>query len=424
MPCRIRGQRLAGLATLLTLALLGSGCQTTAPTCAQCAAPGKPGGGGLITQVSALTSTWKMPAWGQRSSPSAPLNALVRPTTPTQMPAQLPAPVIQPAAGKNSTTEPELASQIPVTTMTGPPPAYGGTLPQPLTTPQPVRTLPLPVAAPPQPHPAPIVVAKPVSYAPGPNPVVNFVQGIKAKMEYHHTADPIKFSPPVPHGVPREFEKRSLPPYIIEPPDILLVESTAALKDTQPIRGQHLVRPDGRISLGVYGEVYVAGLTIAEAKEAVVRVLSARLKEVSDRNTNVDVIAYNSKKYYIITDGGGFGEQVYPFPITGNETVLDALSNIYGLPAVASLKNIWIARATPDGSPYPKILPVDWKGISQYGSASTNWQILPGDRIYVKAQGIIHTDTKLARWLSPFERVFGTTLLGGGAISAARNAFR
>jgi polysaccharide export outer membrane protein len=412
--------------------------------CTQCNTPGKTGGG-LFSQVQSLTANWKMP-WSGSASPSAPINGTVIATggpTRTQI-ATMPAPTVQPVDNRQ-TGEPLLAAQIPVTTMNGPPAAFGQA-PVVVSTQLPVGPMPA-VAAGPVGKPGGLPVALPpgtvvggppagpgcagpgcathsVGYMPPPHPLANAVAGVKATLNDLHTAGPIKHSMPVPPGVPKEFEKRSLPPYIIEPPDVLLIESTAALKDQQPIRGQHLVRPDGRVSLGVYGEVYVAGLTIAQAKEAVVAVLSARLKEVSDRNTNVDVIAYNSKKYYIITDGGGYGEQVYPFPITGNETVLDALSNIYGLPIVASKKNIWIARATPDGSPYPKILPVDWVAISQYGSAATNYQILPGDRIYVQAQGIITFTSKLARVLDPIDRFFGSVLLGSGAVTSTRTAFR
>ena len=58
---------------------------------------------------------------------------------------------------------------------------------------------------------------------------------------------------------------------------------------------------------------------------------------------SVDVVAYNSKVYYIITQGAGLGDNVRRLPVTGNETVLDAISQINGLSQVSS-KNIWIAR--------------------------------------------------------------------------------
>ena len=60
-------------------------------------------------------------------------------------------------------------------------------------------------------------------------------------------------------NIPREFQKVSMPDYVVEPPDLILVEVLEALPG-RPISGERLVRPDGKISLGFYGEVYVAGL--------------------------------------------------------------------------------------------------------------------------------------------------------------------
>ncbi|MBY0528234.1 MAG: hypothetical protein K2R98_32895 [Gemmataceae bacterium] len=238
---------------------------------------------------------------------------------------------------------------------------------------------------------------------------------------------------PGPMGgpAPRECAKVSLPPYVIEPPDILIIESTLGIRD-QPIRGQHLVRPDGTIGLGIYGAVYVAGMNLEQAKMAVWAVLSRRVqlpkdpetkKEVDPlQNISVDVLAYNSKYYYVITDGGGYGEQVVRLPITGSETVLDAIGQINGLPAVASKKDIWVARSFPcqGGHGSEQILPVDWCGIAQRGSTETNYQIMPGDRVYVKAQRIIRVDTTLAKVLSPVERIFGITLLGASTVNTIR----
>ena len=120
----------------------------------------------------------------------------------------------------------------------------------------------------------------------------------------------------------------------------------------------------------------------------------------------VDVMAYNSKFYYVITDGGGYGEQVYPIQVTGNETVLDALAKINGLPPVASKKRIWVARATADCD-HPMILPVDWCGITQRGCVITNYQIFPNDRIYVASDPWIRAESYMSKWLNPVDRVLG-----------------
>jgi protein involved in polysaccharide export with SLBB domain len=183
----------------------------------------------------------------------------------------------------------------------------------------------------------------------------------------------------------------------------------AQSRGTQQIKGEHLVRPDGTVQLGAYGSVSVDGLTINEAKDAVEAHLSNYLL---NPKISLDVAGYNSKVYYIVLDGGGVGEQVVRLPSTGKETVLDAIGLIGGLPAVGSKRHIWLARPTPSETGCVQTLPVDWIGITQRGLTATNYQVLPGDRIYVKAASIITADIWLQRMISPLERILGIALLG------------
>jgi polysaccharide export outer membrane protein len=191
----------------------------------------------------------------------------------------------------------------------------------------------------------------------------------------------------------------------------------AQYRAVQQVRGEHLVRQDGTISLGSYGCVYVTGLTIPQAKCAIERHLSEYLlsPEIS-----LDVFAYNSKVYYIITDGGGFGEQVYRLPITGNETVLDAISSVQGLPAVASKRYIWVARPAPCDHECLQILPVDWRAITEGGSTCSNYQIFPGDRIFIRADPLIALNNTIAKIIAPIEQLFGITLLGEATVQSFR----
>jgi polysaccharide export outer membrane protein len=174
-----------------------------------------------------------------------------------------------------------------------------------------------------------------------------------------------------------------------------------------------LVRPDGTISLGNYGEVHVAGMTIPEAKKAVEDQL---WKYLWEPEVSVDIMGYNSKVYYLILNLSGAGLQVHRQPITGNETVLDALGEIGGLPPIASKDHVWVARPSPAYQGCDQILPVDLNAIAECGSTATNYQLLPGDRIYVKADPWITLDNTLAKVLTPVERIFGVTLLGSATI--------
>jgi protein involved in polysaccharide export with SLBB domain len=186
----------------------------------------------------------------------------------------------------------------------------------------------------------------------------------------------------------------------------------------QLVSGEHLVRPDGTVSLGVYGDVYVAGLTLPQVKLQIERHLAPYIHHPE---VSVDVLAYNSQWYYVVTDGGGAGVLS-----TGNETVLDALSHINGLPVVASKKDIWIARPQPPCVPQApdQILEVDWDAIVRGGQTETNYQIFPGDRVYVQADHLVSFDTFVAKLTAPAERVLGFVLLGNGTVRAVQNGHR
>lgn len=185
----------------------------------------------------------------------------------------------------------------------------------------------------------------------------------------------------------------------------------------QEISGEHLVRPDGTVSLGIYGSVYVAGMTVDEIKQAV----EAHLSEfIHQPEIQVDVAAYNSKVIYVITDGGGFGETVTPIPFTGNDTVLDAVAKIQGLSEVSS-KMMWVARPAPNGTGCAQKLPVDWRAITEDGVTTTNYQLLPGDRIYIRADKLVALDSAIAKIIAPVQRVFGAILLGTATVQRLEN---
>lgn len=272
-----------------------------------------------------------------------------------------------------------------------------------------------------------------------------------------HHGQPVILPPP-PGTVPSELSKQMLPEYVIEPPDVLritaiirtpLYEDEAAAEDKKvpkrdpvtkkiiygvaqdklrftplyAVNDVYTVRPDGTVYLGVYGSLPVAGLTVSAAAESVRAALAQRVApEAGGTEPDafaivLDVVQYQSKRIYVFLDGGGQGEQIIPLPVTGSETVLDALATVGGLPPVASKRNVWVARRTPHAGQPEQILPVDYVGISQHGITTTNYQLMPGDRVYVKAQRLVTIDNTLARVLAPIDKIFGVTLLGTSTVN-------
>lgn len=188
----------------------------------------------------------------------------------------------------------------------------------------------------------------------------------------------------------------------------------ARASGVQPITGTYLVGPDGTVNLRQFGMIHVSGMTLAEAKVAIERHLSHFL---DSPEASVDVAAYNSKTYYIIVEGAGMGETVVRLPVTGNENVLDAISQIQGLTRLSS-KKIWIARPAPGGYGCEQVLPIDWDAIVQGASTETNYQILPGDRVFIAEDPMIAFSTLVGKVTAPFEQVLG---FGSLTVSTVRN---
>jgi polysaccharide biosynthesis/export protein len=173
------------------------------------------------------------------------------------------------------------------------------------------------------------------------------------------------------------------------------------------------VHCDGKITLGSYGSVFVAGMTPEEAKAAIASFLSPKILEPE---ISIDVVGFNSMVYYVIFDLPGSAESIARLPYQGNETVLDAIGEVKGLPPGIDRARMWVARPTSPEENCDKILPVDWKAITQRGATATNYQLLPGDRVFVAIDPLVETDSFLAKLLAPVERVFNIILLGNSTV--------
>jgi polysaccharide biosynthesis/export protein len=250
-----------------------------------------------------------------------------------------------------------------------------------------------------------------------------------------------------PHRTAREkpnrlVQSKSGPAPVVEPTDLLIVEVLEALPG-RPVSGERLVRPDGTVSLGFYGDVHVAGLSLPEIKEKIVLHMQKYLTDevlgliVPDNETGetvidpstrkpkmivpkdsnrvlVDLTAYNSQVYYIE------GDVYYPSRLsyTGNDTVLDVLHYVGGIMPSADRSQIRLVRSYPKGSP-AKVLPIDYEEITMGTDSTTNYQLLPGDRLVVPHRPDDSSQTRAsqrpsqARPSRPNTSYFSTTMNAG-----------
>ncbi|MCA9147930.1 MAG: polysaccharide biosynthesis/export family protein [Planctomycetales bacterium] len=201
--------------------------------------------------------------------------------------------------------------------------------------------------------------------------------------------------------VPNETSKSVQVAHRVEPGDVLIVEPSDF---DSPIRfpSDQTVQADGTIDLGHYGRVQVAGLTLDEIKQrAEVRVAAnfdVHERDVTqasyngrdsnsapvDTSLSVRLVSDESSLVYVLGEVNAPGS----YPIVGRETVLDELIAAGGLTERANEHKIILTRpASPD---MPRqIYPICYQQIVQLGDTSTNYQVKPGDRIYIPSMTML-----------------------------------
>ena len=186
------------------------------------------------------------------------------------------------------------------------------------------------------------------------------------------------------------------------------------------VTGDYLVGPDGTINLKEYGTLFVAGKTVVQIR----RELENHLTQYFDSpEVGVEVRQFNSKVFYVITEGAGLGDNIRRLQVTGNDTVIDALASIGGLSQMSSTK-VWIARPAPGGFPCQQILPVDYQAITKGGSAATNYEIMPGDRVFIAQDDLIAANSIVNKVVAPVERLLGIGSLGTSFIRSTETMGR
>lgn len=156
--------------------------------------------------------------------------------------------------------------------------------------------------------------------------------------------------------------------YIIGPEDTLQITvwKEPTLSGTVP------VRPDGRISLVLLGDLPAAGMTPMQLSADITQRLKKYIQEPS---VSVVVLAVNSQRIFLIGEVGHVGA----IPMTAGMTPLQAIASAGGLTPFANSKHIYILRGT--GAAQKKI-PFDYKKALK-GESKQDVSLEPGDTIVV-----------------------------------------
>jgi polysaccharide export outer membrane protein len=129
------------------------------------------------------------------------------------------------------------------------------------------------------------------------------------------------------------------------------------------------VRPDGKISMPLIGDVVVDGRTPNDIREQ----LSTMLKEyVLNPSIMVEVLAVRSKKFTVTGEVGRPGS----YPLTGPTTVLDALTNAGGFRDFANKKKVTILRGS-------ETFKFNYNDVIKGKNREQNIELMDGDLVVV-----------------------------------------
>jgi hypothetical protein len=174
------------------------------------------------------------------------------------------------------------------------------------------------------------------------------------------------------------------PDYCACPPDILMVKIerlTAAGTPAEELSlsGEHLIQPDGLLSIGDTVKVQAGGLTM---KEIAAKIQQSLDIDEAKHRVAVSVFSQNSHVYYVFDESKGLGETVTRYPVEGNETALDALAQ-HGRISQLAHRKVWIARPMPGSSAPDVIVPISWNWTSPDTMVCNNPPLQSGDRIFI-----------------------------------------
>jgi polysaccharide export outer membrane protein len=175
---------------------------------------------------------------------------------------------------------------------------------------------------------------------------------------------------PTPPAVTQDNSKVDKKTYVIGENDLLEVD---VWKDKEISRTVP-VRPDGKISLPLIGEIQASGMTPLQLQDDIAQRLKSFLA-----NPEVTVIVTDPRSHHfnIVGQIAKPGE----YPLSQSMTVLDAISVAGGFRDFAKETKIYVLRTKPDGS--QERLPFNYKDAIKGKKPENNVFLKPGDTIVV-----------------------------------------
>jgi polysaccharide biosynthesis/export protein len=165
--------------------------------------------------------------------------------------------------------------------------------------------------------------------------------------------------------------------YFIGPEDVL----TITVWRNVDLSREVTVRPDGRISLPLIGDITAVGRTPSQLSEDI----SAKLKEYKE-NPQVSIVVKEVNSYAIYV----LGEVAKPgkYPLRSKTTLLQGITIASGFTPTAARNKMVVFRFAKDGQGQVKIK-ASYDDIVLRDGSNQNIELKPGDQIVVPSETMV-----------------------------------
>jgi len=167
--------------------------------------------------------------------------------------------------------------------------------------------------------------------------------------------------------------------YIIGPEDLLEIQ----VWGNKDLNQQVFVRPDGRTSLPLVGEIAVAGKSVQQLQDHLTNVYE---KTVKGAVVTVIVKEIKSRPVYFV---GGFAKPGV-MQLTGELTLLQAISLVGGVVPEADGEKGFLLRRD-------RKIPIDFDRLAQRGDQSQNPKLEPGDSVVIPLAEAVYVNGEVKK---------------------------
>jgi polysaccharide biosynthesis/export protein len=160
--------------------------------------------------------------------------------------------------------------------------------------------------------------------------------------------------------------------YVIGPEDILEVQ----VWDNKDLNHGGFVRPDGKTSLPLVGEIQAAGKTVQQLQDDLTAIYA---KTVKQPVVTVIVKEIRSRPVHFV---GGFARPSI-VQLTRDLNLIEAIALVGGLAPNADAENAYVIRDR-------QRIPVDFEKLVKKGDMSQNLQLQPGDSVVAPVADLVY----------------------------------